>query len=165
MKKEQKRQEQLRQRTLNESLQFQTMFGARQKFAAIPAEIEVRLNQEMALFADLGVAEDILTLKDIMEKVKSELGYSAEPSKGVLANSMVAYCLGIEPNNPSEAVGSLSPLELRLPIHLDVYYDNDIRNQVAAWIKEHGYEFSTYLGQPLLKLKKSRIVFRRVVKS
>ena len=165
MKKEQKRQEQLRQRKLNESLQFQTMFGARQKFATISAEVEARLNQEMALFTELGVAEDILTLKDIIESVKSELGYNAEPSKGVLANSIVAYCLGIEPSNPIETVCTLSPLELRLPIHLDVYYDNEIRNQVAAWVKEQGYEFSTYLGQPLLKLKKSRIVFRRVVKS
>ena len=42
MNKEQKRKVQLQQRTLNESLTFQTMFGAKQKFDSLTPEIETR---------------------------------------------------------------------------------------------------------------------------
>ncbi len=101
MNKEQKRKVQLQQRTLNESLAFQTMFGAKQKFESLTPEIEVRIKEELLVFANLGIAKDLMrALKDVMDKVKEQLGYSAEPSKGILAGSYVAYCLGLEPGNP-----------------------------------------------------------------
>ena len=47
MNKEQKRKVQLQQRTLNESLTFQTMFGAKQKFDSLTPEIETRIKEEL----------------------------------------------------------------------------------------------------------------------
>ena len=46
--------------------------------AAGPQE---RINEEILVLKNMGVAEDILTLKIIIDKVKQELGYLAEPSK------------------------------------------------------------------------------------
>ena len=47
MNKEQKHKVQLQQRTLNESLTFQTMFGAKQKFDSLTPEIETRIKEEL----------------------------------------------------------------------------------------------------------------------
>ena len=165
MKKDQKRKLQLKQKSINESLKFQTMFGAKQKFGDVSTKIETRLNEEILVFQNMGVTEDLLTLKNIIEDVKKELGFLAEPSKGILAGSYTAYCLGLEPSNPVETGKYLDPLDFTLPLNLTISYDNEIRNQVVDWIKAHDFEVTTRLGNPLLKLKQIRILIRRVVKS
>ena len=164
MKKDLKRKLQLRQKEQNESLTFQTKFGAKRKFNELTTEIEERINEEILVLKNIGVAEDILTLKGIIDKVKQELGYLAEPSKGILAGSYVAYSLGLEPTNPIDTGNELNPLDFTLPLNLTISYDNEIRNEVVNWMKKHGYELTTYLGQPLLKLKQTRVIIRRVVK-
>ena len=164
MKKDLKRKLQLHQKEQNESLTFQTKFGAKRKFDELTTEIEERINEEILVLKNMGLAEDILTLKSIIDKVKQELGYLAEPSKGILAGSYVAYSLGLEPTNPIDTGNELNPLDFTLPLNLTISFDNEIRNEVVNWMKSHGYELTTYLGQPLLKLKQTRVIIRRVVK-
>lgn len=166
MNKKQKRKVQLQQRTLNESLTFQTMFGAKQKFDSLTPEIETRIKEELLVFANLGIAKDLMTLRDVMDKVKEQLGYSAEPSKGILAGSYVAYCLGLEPSNPMVTGKEIEPkdFQVTLPLALTICYDNEVRNEVVNWMKEHGCEFTTYMSQPMLKLENTRVIIRRVLK-
>lgn len=164
MKKDQKRKQQLRQQTINDSLRFHTLFGAKLKFKEITPEIETRLNEEILVFKNMGVAEDLLTLKDIIDIVRGELNYQAETSKGILAGSYTAYCLELEPSCPMDTGNELNPQDFTLPLYLTISYDNEIRNQAVNWMKEHGYELTTYLGQPLLKIKQVRVLIRRVVK-
>ena len=166
MNKEQKRKMQLQQRTLNESLTFQTMFGAKQKFESLTPEIETRIKEELLVFANLGIAKDLMTLRDVMDKVKEQLGYSAEPSKGILAGSYVAYCLGLEPSNPMVTGKDIEPkdFQVTLPLGLSISYDNEVRNEVVNWMKKQGFEFTTYMSQPMLKLENTRVIIRRVLK-
>lgn len=164
MKKNQKNKQKQHQKEQNEALEFLTKFGAKQKFGEVTEEIEARLDEEIHVFRNLGVAEDLITLKNILDKLKTELGYTAEPSNGILAGSYVAFSLGLEPSNPLETSNELNPLDLKLPLNLTISFDNEVRNQVAEWMKTNGYEVSTYLGQPLLKLKQTRVLIRRVVK-
>jgi DNA polymerase III alpha subunit len=164
MKKVKKRRQQLQQRTVNNALMFNTMFGARQKFGEVPADVEQRIAEEVLVFQNLGVAEQLLTLKDIIDHIKLDLGFQAEPTKGILAASYAAYCLGLEPSNPMDTSNELNPLDFTLPFNLTISYDNEIRNQAVDWMKSHGYEVTTYLGQPLLKLNQVRVLIRRVVK-
>ncbi len=165
MKKKQKRKLQLRQKTINESLTFQTKFGAKQKLENLSAKTEARLTEEILIFQNMGIAEDLLTLKNIIDDLKIELGLLAEPSEGILAGSYTAYSLGLEPTNPIETGNNLNPLNLNLPLDITISFDNEIRNQAVDWMKAQGYEVTTYLGQPLLKLKQTRVLIRRVVKS
>ncbi len=166
MNKEQKRKVQLQQRTLNESLAFQTMFGAKQKFESLTPEIETHLKEELLVFANLGIAKDLMTLRDAMDKVKLQFGYIAEPSKGILAGSYVAYSLGLEPSNPMETGKGIDPkdFQVALPLGLTISYDNEVRNEVVNWMKVQGYEFTTYMSQPMLKLENTRVIIRRVLK-
>ena len=117
MNKEQKRKVQLQQRTLNESLTFQTMFGAKQKFDSLTPEIETRIKEELLVFANLGIAKDLMTLRDVMDKVKEQLGYSAEPSKGILAGSYVVFLVsGVCSSSVSASSCEIRPTSLRSPV-------------------------------------------------
>ena len=166
MKKDQKRKLQLQQRTLNESLVFQTMYGAKQKFESMTPEIETRLQEELMVYTNLGLAKDLMTLRDVMDKVKQQFGYCAEPCRGILAGSYVAFALGIESTNPmlSEAVLDPKDFQISLPLGLTICYDNEIRNEVVNWMKAQGLTVGSYLGQPMLKLEHTRVIIRRVVK-
>lgn len=166
MNKVQKRKQQLQKRAQDESLAFQTLFGAKQRIGALSSEIEERIKEEILIFQNLGLAEDLLTLKKLIEGVKKELGYQSEPSKGILAGSYVAYSLGLEPSNPMSTGKDIEPkdFQVALPLALTISYDNEIRNEVVSWMKGQGCEFTTYMSQPMLKLKNTRVIIRRVVK-
>ena len=166
MNRHQRRKMQLQQRTLNESLVFQTMYGAKQKFESMTPEIETRLQEELMVYTNLGLAKDLMTLRDVMDKVKQQFGYCAEPCRGILAGSYVAFALGIESTNPmlSEAVLDPKDFQISLPLGLTICYDNEIRNEVVNWMKAQGLTVGSYLGQPMLKLEHTRVIIRRVVK-
>ena len=137
MKKNQKRKLQLQQRTLNESLEFQTMYGARQKFELLTPEIEERLREELMVFINLRLEKDLLTLRDAMDKVKQLFGFCTEPCKGILAGSYVAFSLAIESTNPMQTEAVLAPKDFQIshPLALTVCYDNEVRNEVVNWMK------------------------------
>ena len=166
MNRHQRRKMQLQQRTLNESLVFQTMYGAKQKFESMTPEIETRLQEELMVYTNLGLSKDLMTLRDVMDKVKQQFGYCAEPCRGILAGSYVAFALGIESTNPmlSEAVLDPKDFQISLPLGLTICYDNEIRNEVVNWMKAQGLTVGSYLGQPMLKLEHTRVIIRRVVK-
>lgn len=166
MKKDKKRKMQLQQRALNESLEFQTKYGAKQKFEILTPEIEERLHEELLVFANMGLAKDLLILRDAMDKMEQLFGFCAEPCKGILAGSYVAFALGIESTNPMTTEAVLDPKDFQtdLPLALTICYDNEIRNEVVNEMKAQGFEFTTCLGQPMLKLEHTRVIIRRVVK-
>ena len=163
MKKDKKRKAVIEMKAKMESLSFNTMWGAEQKSGEVALAVETRIDEELRLFSNLQLSADLIDLKNIVDRIKNELGHEKEPTVGLLAGSMVAYCLGLEPENPmlSEKTSDLS--DLKLPLQLAVSYDNNIRNSVAEWLKANGYDMSTFLGQPVLKLTNSRVVIRRVV--
>ena len=165
MKRDQRRKQQLRERAKVESLAFQARFGAGQRFGSISAEVEARLQEEIRVMQNIGIVDDILSLTNIISRVKHELGVETMPSHGILAGSFVAYCLGLEPTNPAESGTQLDPKDfmLTLPLHFEICYDNDIRNEVVEWMKLNSCQISTYLGQPLLKLGNVRVHIRRRV--
>ena len=164
MKKNQRRKAAVELKAKMESLRFQTVWGAEQKLDEVTPEILTRIDEELRLFSNLQLVADLLDLKIFVDRIKNELDHEIEPTIGMLAGSMVAYCLGFEPTNPmlSDKTPDLS--DLKLPLQMYISYDNEIRNEIADWLRANGYEMNTYFGQPLVRLKNSRIVLRRVVK-
>ena len=164
MKKDKKRKAVIEMKAKLESLRFQTLWGAEQKLGEVALAVETRIDEELRLFSNLQIVEDLLDLKIFVDRIKNELDHEIEPTVGMLAGSMVAYCLGFEPTNPmlSDKTPDLS--DLKLPLQMYISYDNEIRNEIAEWLRTNGYMMNTYFGQPLVRLKNSRIVLRRVVK-
>ena len=163
MERTKRRKAELAKRTKDESLQFQVEWGIHS--LGLELTDEMRIDDELRLLLNLGLADNILTLKDIVDGARQDLEAVPEPFKGNLSGSIVAYCLGITTGNPLEKDLLKTVDEYNLPLQLTLYYDNTVRNRVVDWIKAHGYqEVKTRLSQPILKMDKMVVEFKRVVK-
>ena len=162
--KDQKRKAQLATRAKNESFRFQVEYMRKQKGIEIMG-MEQNLTTELDDICQNNLTDALLDLAKIVEGVRKELGFEQEADKCSLNGSLVPFILGITTVQPDSTTYVPGIFTEQQPLQVTIAYDNDIRNQAVNWMKENGFEISSYLGQPLLKLKNVRIVIRRVVKS
>ena len=162
--KDQKRKAQLAVRAKNESFRFQVEYTKKQKGIDI-----IGMEQELAVELDAicqnGLTDALLDLAKIVEGIRKELGYEQEADKCSLNGTLVPFILGITATQPDSTTYVPDLFAAHLPLQVTIAYDNEIRNQAVNWMKVNGYEISSYLGQPLLKLNNVRIVIKRVLKS
>lgn len=162
--KDQKRKAQLATRAKNESFRFQVEYMRKQKGIDI-MRMEQDLTTELDAICQNGLTDALLDFAKIVEGIRKELGFEQEADKCSLNGSLVPFILGITSTQPDSSTYVPGIFTAQLPLQATIAYDNEIRNQAVNWMKANGYEISSYLGQPLLKLKNLRIVIRRVLKS
>ena len=161
--KDQKRKAQLATRAKNESFRFQVEYARKQKGFDIMG-MEQNLNAELDAICQNNLTDALLDLAKIVEGIQKELSFEQEADKCSLNGSLVPFILGITATKPNDATYVPGIFAAQQPLQVTIAYDNEIRNQAVNWMKANGYEISSYLGQPLLKLKNVRIVINRVVK-
>ena len=162
--KDQKRKVQLATRAKNESFRFQVEFTRKQKCIDIMG-MEQNLTTELDAICQNNLTDALLDLAKIVEEVRKELGFEQEADKCSLNGSLVPFILGITTVQPDSTTYVPGLFTAQHPLQVTIAFDNEIRNQAVKWMEANGYEISSYLGQPLLKLKNARIVIRRVVRS
>src|SRR5574344_73133 len=162
--KDQKRKAQLAARAKNGSFRFQVEFTRKQKGIDIMG-MEQNLTTELDDICQNDLTDALLDLAKIVEGVRKELGFEQEADKCSLNGSLVPFILGITTTQPDSATYVPGIFTEHRPLQVTIAFDNEIRNQAVKWMEANGYEISSYLGQPLLKLKNARIVIRRVVRS
>ena len=162
--KDQKRKVQLATRAKNESFRFQVEFTRKQKCIDIMG-MEQNLTTELDAICQNNLTDALLDLAKIVEGVRKELGFEQEADKCSLNGSLVPFILGITAVQPDSTTYVPGLFTAQHPLQVTIAFDNEIRNQAVKWMEANGYEISSYLGQPLLKLKNARIVIRRVVRS
>ncbi|MBR5654119.1 MAG: hypothetical protein IKX22_08550 [Prevotella sp.] len=151
-------------RAKNESFRFQVEYTRKQKGIDIMG-MEQHLTAELDAICQNCLTDALLDLAKIVEGIRMELGFEQEADKCSLNGSLMPFILGITATQPDNATYVPNIFAAQQPLQVTIAYDNEIRNQVVDWMKANGYEISSYLGQPMLKLKNYRIVIRRVVKS
>lgn len=164
-KQDPKRKAQLKERARTESFRFQVMRKRDLELPEMPDEI---LNAELDALCEKGLAEEMFTLRDIVEGVRNELEYQTEAGKGSLEGTIVPFLLGITttcPNSSRPNDSLICAENIQLPLQVVLYYDNEIRNRVVDWVKARYEGVTTRLGQPVLKRPNMVIEFKRVVKS
>ena len=162
--KDQKRKAQLAARAKNESFRFQVEYTRKQKGIDIIG-MEQNLTAELDAICQNCLTDALLDMARIIEGIRKELGFEQEVDKCSLNGSLVPFILGITATQPNSTTYVPGIFTAHQPLQVTIVYDNEIRNQAVNWMKTNGYEISSYLGQPLLKLKNVRIVIRRVLKS
>ena len=162
--RDQKRKAQLATRAKNESFRFQVEFTRKQKGIDIMG-MEQNLTTELDAICQNGITDALLDLAKIVEGIRKDLGFEQEAAKCSLNGTLVPFILGIITTQPDSTTYVPDIFTAQQPLQVTIAYDNDIRNQVVNWMKANGYEISSYLGQPLLKLNNVRIAIRRVLKS
>ena len=161
---DQKRKAQLATRAKNESFRFQVEYARKQKGIDIMG-MEQNLTTELDAICQNNLTDALLDLAKIVEGIQKELGFEQEVDKCSLNGTLVPFILGITTAQPDSTTYVPGIFTAQQPLQVAIAYDNEIRNQAVNWMKVNGYEISSFLGQPLLKLKNLRIVIKRVLKS
>ena len=125
--------------------------------------MEQNLTVELDAICRNDLTDALLDMARIIEGIRKELGFEQEVDKCSLNGSLVPFILGITATLPNSTTYVPDLFAAQQPLQVTIAYDNEIRNRVVDWMKINGYEISSYLGQPLLKLKNARIVIKRVL--
>lgn len=161
-KQNQKRKQELAERSLVESLGFQVHYGLKIMGREADDLFQQLADAEVSFISELGLTQDILSLKNLVEGVKKDLQVEPTPEKGDFQTSVSAIALGIAsiPSLDSMKIPA-SWEELIKKRILEIFYPEDKRSQVLQWAKQNGFSTSTYLGQPIVKFDKIYVVIKR----
>ena len=165
---ERKRKEQLKSRADIDTFRFQIEYKIRQRFPEL-GEDHPAVVAEMDAICAAGLAEGMFVLGKMVTGIRTEMGVNPEADKGSLIGAIVPYVLGITVENPIEN-GQLdntlaNAAEIKTPLQVKLYFDNEVRNQVVDWVKANNYGTVTArLGQPIVKLPNVVVEFKKVVK-
>ena len=162
-KKDAKRQEALARKSAIQSLEFLTMWGLKQLGYDDGCMCQTYAKTELNYINELGLTEDLLSLKQFIDKVKHEFGQSVVVGMCDFTRSVVCLALGmgrIEEFEKME-ISIDTWKELIAQKLLTIYYPESIRNEIVIWAGENGFNMSTYLGRPVLKLNKIFVLIER----
>ncbi len=161
-KKNPKRKSNLEKKTADESLRFQTLFGLKQMGQEDEKFFPKLAETEISFISELGLTQDILDLKNLIDGIKANLQVEPTPEIGDFCTSITAIALKIASiANLDEQQMPTSWQDLIDKKILTIYFSEDKRNAVAAWAKANGYNTSTYLGCPIVKFGKLYIKIGR----
>lgn len=120
------------------------------------------LKAEMEGFFKTGITEGAIALGKLLTEIRTELSvYPKEVSMPNIGDN-IAYALGITTEAPTSA--SNAPTEIALPLQAKFSIDTKMRNKTVQWIKERGYNVTSRLGQPIVKLPNVVVEFRQATK-
>lgn len=154
-KKDKKRKDVLKERSTIEALKFQTRWGYEKQFGVSSSLCSALLDTELNNVIELGLHEDLLSIKNFVEDVKNCLGVEPIVELGDFYYSLVAISLGIAKIADINRLGMPTAWhELMKKKILSIYYPNEIRNIVVEYAKQKNYNTSTYLGQPIVKFNR-----------
>lgn len=124
-------------RTATQHLRERVVEGTKWRWpAGTPREVAKRLDDELALIAELKYEHYFLTVADIVHHARHELKILCQ-GRGSAANSAVCYALGITEVNPAESkllFGRFLSRERNEPPDIDVDFEHDRREQVMQYI-------------------------------
>ena len=115
-----------------------TAQGALRRFAqGVPASVQARLDQELALIQQLAFEPYFLTVADIVHWARGQ-GILCQ-GRGSAANSVVCFCLGITEVNPTLKdmhllFGRFISAERNEPPDIDIDFEHQRREEVIQYI-------------------------------
>lgn len=159
----QKRSNAVKQKVIIESLVFQTNWGLKRLYEPPNDFIGTLVKTELDYIVELNLFEDLLMIKKFVDDVKSTFDIEPAAERGDFCNSLVAQALGIAHKNETTELSTPADwLKLAEKKILSIYYTNDIRNTIVDYAKQNGYNISTYLGKPIIKLSKIFVLLDRI---
>lgn len=160
-KKNQKKAEAQAKKSVVESLRFQALWGLKQR-GCEDDMFHKLVDAEVDIIAELELAQDMLTMKALVDDVKQAFGVTPTTEKGDLTKSPTAVALGIAYVEDMNNMGNpLSWSEMKEQKLVKIYYPEEYRNQIIDWAKANDYNTSTYLGRPIVKFCKLYIIIER----
>lgn len=161
-KHQKKQSNTVKQKAMIESFIFQTNWGIKRIYDSPEDSITEIVKTELDCIVELNLVEDLLIIKKFVDDVKSTFSTEPVAERGDFCNSLVALALGIAHKNETTELGPPADwLKLAEKKILSIYYPNDVRNSIVDYAKQNGYNVSTYLGKPIIKLSKIFVLLDR----
>ncbi len=163
-KKDKKRKENIQKKSVIETFKFQTCWGYRKQFGEPSEVLTAFIETEMNCILELGIYEDLLSIKDFVDDVKIAIGIEPIAELGDFVHSLISTALGIVKITDANKFSMPAPWQdLVKKRILSIYYPGDMRNKVVEYAKTRNYNTSTYLGQPIVKFKQLYIKIERKI--
>ena len=162
-KHQKKQNDTVEQKAMIDSLIFQTNWGIKKIYNSPTDSVISMANAELNSIIELKLFEDLLTVKKFVDDVKSVFYIEPVTERGDFCRSPVAIALGI--GKVDDITKIRTPIawhELLAKKLLSIYYPTDMRNSIVDYAKQNGYNVSTYLGKPIIKLNKVFLLLERV---
>ena len=130
-------------KTAQQHLEDLTWAGARERYSldrypeGIPADVQKRLHDELALIAKLDYARYFLTVYDVVAFARSQEKKILCQGRGSAANSAVCFCLGITSVNPEKSnllFARFISENRGEPPDIDVDFEHERREEVIQYI-------------------------------
>ena len=130
-------------KTAQQHLEDLTWAGAQERYPkdkypdGIPADVEKRLHDELALIAKLDYARYFLTVHDVVAFARRQEKEILCQGRGSAANSAVCYCLGITSVNPEKTkllFARFISENRGEPPDIDVDFEHERREEVIQYI-------------------------------
>jgi error-prone DNA polymerase len=131
-------------KTAQQHLEDLTWTGAAERYPkdqfpnGIPAEVEKRLREELALIAKLQYAHYFLTVHDVVDYARKKLKILCQ-GRGSAANSAVCYCLGVtsvDPDTTKLLFARFISENRNEPPDIDIDFEHERREEVIQYIYE-----------------------------
>jgi error-prone DNA polymerase len=132
-----------RGKTAQQHLEDLTWTGAQERYPktqypdGIPADVALRLHDELALIAKLDYARYFLTVHDVVRFARNQDKEILCQGRGSAANSAVCYCLGITAVNPEKTkllFARFISENRGEPPDIDVDFEHERREEVIQYI-------------------------------
>jgi error-prone DNA polymerase len=132
-------------KTAQQHLEDLTWAGAQERYPqdkypdGIPADVQERLNDELALIAKLDYARYFLTVHDVVHYARRQEKEILCQGRGSAANCAVCYCLGITSVNPEKTkllFARFISENRGEPPDIDVDFEHERREEVIQYIYE-----------------------------
>jgi error-prone DNA polymerase len=132
-------------KTAQQHLEDLTWTGAQERYPqdkypdGIPADVQERLNDELALIAKLDYARYFLTVHDVVHYARRQDKEILCQGRGSAANSAVCFCLGITSVNPEKTkllFARFISENRGEPPDIDVDFEHERREEVIQYIYE-----------------------------
>ena len=124
-------------KTAQQHLDDLTAAGAAKRYPnGVPANVQKRLGEELALIAKLDYARYFLTVHDVVAYAREEKKILCQ-GRGSAANSAVCFCLGITEVNPNESellFARFISENRNEPPDIDVDFEHERREEVIQYI-------------------------------
>ena len=151
-KHQKKQSNAVKQKVMIDSLIFQTNWGIKKIYNSPTDSVISMANAELNSIIELKLFEDLLMIKKFVDDVKSAFSIEPVAGRGDFCRSPVAIALGIgKVDDITKIRTHIAWHELLAKKLLSIYYPTDMRNSIADYAKNNGYNTSTYLGKPMIK--------------
>lgn len=160
--KNQRRKEALSNKSAVETLRFQTQWGMKQLGQGEDSMLCKLANVETDFIAELGLTQDLLSIKTLVDGVKVHLNAMPTTEAGDFVKSPTAIALGIASVDDIQRIDApLTWSEILDRKLMKIFYPEEKRNAVVEWAKANGFNTSTYLARPIVKFKNIYVIIER----